>query len=90
MDAAASHGTTVHQYMEYFVRQDPDALCCSLRVKGAWADYSRLEFWDHVCRYATLFLDLEHQSVILFAKKLDIHLLTAYIGAMKAGHLPAQ
>jgi fatty-acyl-CoA synthase len=90
MDAAVSPGTTVHQSIESFVRQDPGALSCSVRVKGAWFDYSRRDFWDHVCRYAAVFSGLEHQSVILFVKKLDIHLLAAYIGAMKAGHLPAQ
>ena len=90
MSAVPAPTNSVHHFIESFVALEPTALCCSVRVGGKWQDYTRLEFWDHVCRYATLFSDLEQQSVVLFAKKLDIHLLAAYIGAMKAGHLPAQ
>ena len=80
----------VHECIESWVDKDPHALSCSIRVKGAWLDFSRQEFWNHVCRYAAMFTGLPHQTIILFVKKLDIHLLAAYIGAMKAGHLPAQ
>jgi len=90
MNAAPCPPNSVHQRIEAFAVEDPAALCCSVRVKGEWLDYSRGEFWKEVCRYAAVFSGLKHQSVILFVKKLDIHLLTAYIGAMKAGHLPAQ
>ncbi|GFO65338.1 AMP-binding protein [Geomonas paludis] len=76
--------------IEELVRDNPAALCCSVRVKGTWHDFSRREFWDRVCHYADLFAPLPHQSIVLFVKQLDIHLLAAYIGAMKAGHLPAQ
>jgi fatty-acyl-CoA synthase len=90
MEAAILPEDMVHDCIEGWVHKDPDALSCSIRVKGAWVDYSRLEFWNHVCRYAAMFAGLPHQTIILFVKKLDIHLLAAYIGAMKAGHLPAQ
>ncbi|QXE90354.1 AMP-binding protein [Geomonas subterranea] len=76
--------------IEELVRDNPAAHCCSVRVKGTWQEFSRREFWDRVCHYAGLFAPLPHQSIVLFVKQLDIHLLAAYIGAMKAGHLPAQ
>jgi acyl-CoA synthetase (AMP-forming)/AMP-acid ligase II len=83
--------STVHECIEYYSDQNPDALCCSIRVDSNWLPYSRKEFWNYVCRYAAAFRhSLSEPTLILFIKKLDIHLLAAYIGAMKAGHLPAQ
>jgi fatty-acyl-CoA synthase len=83
--------TKVHECMEYYREKEPAALCCSIRVRGKWQDYSRDQFWDMVCRYAALFAStLPESTLILFIKMLDIHLLAAYIGAMKAGHIPAQ
>ena len=81
----------VYECIQHHCIQFPDVLCCSIRVKGKWEDYSRDQFWDLVCRYASLFsLALPNSSLILFIKTLDIHLLAAYVGAMKAGLLPAQ
>ena len=83
--------TTVHGSIEAHCHQNPAQLCCSLRVNGQWEDYTRQVFWDYVCRYAAAFNTyLPTPTLILFVKKLDIHLLAAYIGAMKAGHIPAQ
>jgi len=84
------HSNTVHGCIEVHSNFAPDKLCCSIRSNGVWHDYSRNEFWKLACHYALLFSELPHQTLILFVKKLDIHLLAAYIGAMKAGHLPAQ
>ncbi|HYA86316.1 MAG TPA: AMP-binding protein [Nitrospirota bacterium] len=82
--------STIAECIEHYVLSEPDALCCSIRVGGTWFSYSRMEFWDYICRYASLFAaSLSVQTLILFIKKLDIHLLAAYIGAMKAGHIPA-
>jgi len=75
----------------YNCELNPNALCCALLHKGLWVNYSRIEFWQHVTAYAGLFQrELKEKTLILFSKKLDIHLLSAYIGAMLAGHLPAQ
>ena len=69
----------------------PEALCCALRVRGAWVTYSRQHFWDHVSSYASLFRrEMSERTLILFSKRLDVHLLAAYLGAMVAGHVPAQ
>ena len=91
MQTGCPEKNTVPECIEYFREQDPCALCCSVRAGGKWLSYSRDEFWDYVCRYASLFArNLPEPTLVLFIKKLDIHLLAAYIGAMKAGHLPAQ
>jgi fatty-acyl-CoA synthase len=82
---------TVQDAIQVQAKRNPDALCCSLRVGGSWIDYDRRTFYDLVQRYAGLFRRVAGSSkIILFLKKLDIHLLTAYIGAMAAGHIPAQ
>jgi len=84
-------GDSVHDSIERLCRQDPSALCFSLWQQGRWQPYSRAEFWQHVQRWSKVFSrSYEDQSLILFIKKLDVHLLAAYIGAMHAGHLPAQ
>jgi acyl-CoA synthetase (AMP-forming)/AMP-acid ligase II len=80
----------VHDCIESHCINAPDALSCRIYIDGRWLDYSRNEFWGHVCHYAELFSVIPQRTLILFVKKLDIHLLAAYIGAMKAGHLPAQ
>ena len=91
MNSISLPANTVHECIEAFCRENPAAHCCTIRVAGQWLSYSRQEFWDHVCRYADAFANcLAEPTFLLFSKKLDIHLLTAYIGAMKAGHLPAQ
>src|SRR4030095_8463799 len=84
-------GESVHDCIEQLCRQDPSALCFSLWQQGRWQAYSRAEFWQHVQRWSAVFSkSFDDQSLILFIKKLDVHLLAAYIGAMHAGHLPAQ
>lgn len=91
MESICPDQTTVHGCIEYYRNREPGAQCCSLRVQGKWLDYSRDQFWDLVCQYANVFAHvLSQPKLIIFSKKLDIHLLAAYIGAMKAGHLPAQ
>jgi len=90
MDTKPLSRHNVPQRIEHFVQLAPEAPCCAVRVHGTWSDYSRQEFWTQVCHYAQVFSGLPRETVILFVKKLDIHLLAAYIGAMKAGHLPAQ
>jgi acyl-CoA synthetase (AMP-forming)/AMP-acid ligase II len=91
MKSSCPEKNTVPECIEYYREQDPGALCCSVRAGGEWLSYSREQFWDYVCRYASLFArNLSEPTLVLFIKKLDIHLLAAYIGAMKAGHLPAQ
>lgn len=91
MDTRCPERNTVPECIEFYREQNPGTHCCSLRVDGKWIDYSRDQFWNHVLRYASLFSEtLSATTVILFIKKLDIHLLAAYIGAMKAGHIPAQ
>ncbi len=85
------NNVSVPDCIDYHRIQNSGALCCSVRVDGKWLSYSRQEFWDHVCRYADAYSEyLTESTLILFIKKLDIHLLAAYIGAMKAGHIPAQ
>ncbi|NTU42813.1 MAG: fatty acyl-AMP ligase [Nitrospirales bacterium] len=77
--------------LDFHCSRNPHGLCCSLRSGGGWQDYTRGEFSRYVDRYCLLFSSILHSpTLILFIKKPDIHLLAAYIGAMKAGHLPAQ
>lgn len=69
----------------------PGALCCSLWGNGRWTDYTRQDFWQLVSCYSSYFTDaLTEKKLILFIKRFDLHLLAAYIGAMHAGHVPAQ
>lgn len=83
--------STIHACINFQRRLDPISLCCSLRIGGKWQDYTREQFGERVERYANIFASsLSQPTLILFSKKLDIDLLTAYIGAMQAGHLPAQ
>jgi len=82
--------STVPECIEYHHAERPDAHCFTLRVNGTWVSYTRERFWDYVCRYTTLFASIPSPTLILFVKKLDVHLLAAYIGAMRVGHLPAQ
>jgi fatty-acyl-CoA synthase len=76
--------------IEYHCDQRPDARCCSLHMNGNWISYTREQFHDYVYRYATLFASIPKSTLVLFVKKFDIHLLAAYIGAMRAGLTPAQ
>jgi acyl-CoA synthetase (AMP-forming)/AMP-acid ligase II len=82
---------TVPECVEYHARREPQALACAVRVQGEWQRISRAELWSLVERYAALFASaLESSTLVLFIKKPDVHLLAAYLGAMKAGHVPAQ
>ena len=82
---------TVQECIAFHCEQELNKHCCSILANGAWIDYDRKNFWGFVQRYSDLFNGIAgHSKLILFLKKLDIHLLTAYIGAMAAGHIPAQ
>ncbi len=71
--------------------RNPDALCLKLRTTKGWDSYSRDAFWSLVQRWAEHFATrFEERTLIVFSKKLDIDLLSAYVGAMHAGHVPAQ
>jgi fatty-acyl-CoA synthase len=90
-DLVSLNAQTVQECIAFHCEQEPNSHCCSIRVNGAWIDYDRKAFWGYVQRYSDLFSGIAgHSKLILFLKKLDIHLLTAYIGAMAAGHTPAQ
>jgi fatty-acyl-CoA synthase len=82
--------SSVPDCIELHCDEKPDATCCSLRVNGGWMVHTRQQFINYVRRYATLFASIQKPTLVLFAKKFDFHLLTAYIGAMRAGHTPAQ
>ena len=82
---------TVHECIAFHCEQESNKHCCSIRVNSTWIDYDRKSFWGYVQRYPDLFSGIADQpKLILFLKKLDIHLLTAYVGATAAGHIPAQ
>lgn len=84
-------GETVHACIEAHVQAAPDAHCFSLRAGNTWQAVTRAQYWQRVEHYARLFHNaFTTPSLILFIKRLDLDLLAAYIGAMKAGHLPAQ
>jgi fatty-acyl-CoA synthase len=90
-DLISLSALTVQECIAFHCELEPNRHCCSIRVNGAWIDYDRKTFWDYVQRYSDLFSGISgHSNLILFLKKLDIHLLTSYIGAMAAGHIPAQ
>jgi fatty-acyl-CoA synthase len=90
-DLVSLSAKTVQECIAFHCEQEPDKHCCSIRVNGVWIDYDRKTFWSYVQRYSNIFKGIDGQSgLILFLKKLDIHLLAAYIGAMAAGHIPAQ
>jgi fatty-acyl-CoA synthase len=81
---------TVPECIEQHIEADRNAHCCSIRVSGEWIAYSREEFWTLVRTYTNIFAhNCEPNEHVLFSKKLDIHLLTAYVGAMRAGCVPA-
>ncbi len=83
--------TLVHEAIISQLQIDPDLLCCSIRTAGSWNSFSRREFYKHVLAWSEIFSEsLEPGSLILFLKRPDIHLLSAYIGAMCAGAIPAQ
>ena len=82
---------TVPECIRWHREADPEALAVALREGSRWVSYPRRQFWNHVAGYAALFArELPEPTLILFSKRLDLHLLTAYVGAMAAGHLPAQ
>lgn len=82
--------STVPECIEHHCRHRPSDLCCTLLVNGTWGSYTREQFWGYVCRYTALFASMPEPTLVLFVKKLDIHLLAAFIGAMRAGHTPTQ
>ena len=91
MNALLLDGDSVYACIENNYRQDPDKLCAGLYHAGGWKLFSRAEFWHEVERYTHLFKStLGESSLVLFIKKPDIDLLAGYIGAMRAGRLPAQ
>lgn len=81
----------IDECIEFHCKKDPEADCFSLRVKGSWKNFKRKDFWKEVEHYSSIFSEfLNESSLILFIKKQDFSLLSAYIGAIKAGHFPAQ
>ncbi len=69
----------------------PDATACRLYVDGAWASLTRAEFWARIEHWSGIFAaELGEPTMVLFSKRLDVDLLAAYLGAMAAGHTPAQ
>jgi len=85
------NGTTAHEAILQHLIADPQRLCFSLRAAGQWRDVSRSEFHSHVLGWSSVFRSqLAPGSLILFLKRPDLHLLSAYVGAMHAGMLPAQ
>lgn len=81
----------VPQSIQFWANQDPQAECVSLLENGLWQTYNRNKFWEKVEHYTKLFAsNCPANSLVLFIKKTDIDLLTAYIGAMNAGMQPAQ
>ncbi len=91
MPAQCPELTSASACIEQHRNRDPDALCLKLRAAKGWQSYSRQEFWSLVERWAAHFAScFTERTLIVFSKKLDIDLLSAYIGAMHAGHVPAQ
>jgi fatty-acyl-CoA synthase len=77
-DLVSLRAKTVQECISLHCELKPNAHCCSIRVNGAWIDYDRKTFWGYVQRYSELFSAIAgHSKLILFLKKLDIHLLTA-------------
>lgn len=82
---------TIDEIIGNHQKQDPQALAVKLFKRGVWISYSREEFWNKVEYWSDIFTRiLTPNSLILFIKKLDIDLLTAYLGAIRAGVIPAQ
>ncbi len=82
---------TVHGCISAHTEREPDAVAFSLREGNRWQAYRRADFGDLVDRYAGAFASrLAPGSLLLFVKRLDVHLLAAYVGAMRAGLVPAQ
>lgn len=76
--------------IERLVAADPSAHCFSIYRQGTWHPETRIGFWGLVERYALLFAaTFEPSSLVLFIKRLDADLLAAYVGAIRAGVLPA-
>lgn len=85
------HGNSVHESIQHHCLAAPEAHCFSLFQQNQWTRMTRGEFWAEVERYANLFShSFSEKTLILFIKRLSVDLLAAYIGAIKAGHLPAQ
>jgi fatty-acyl-CoA synthase len=81
----------IDECIEFHCKENPQEHCLSIRFKGNWQTSSRKDFWSEVEKYTNLFLGaFEESCLILFIKSLDLSLLSAYIGAIKAGHFPAQ
>lgn len=76
--------------IEFHYKNNPNKHLISIYSKGEKLSFSRKDFWDKVLNYEKLFSNLvENKSLILFIKELDIELMSAYIGAIKSGNIPA-
>ena|GEM_PF-577180 len=83
--------STVHGCITAHLARDPGGVAFWLREGGQWVPHRRGDFLALVERHAARFAsELEPGSLVLFIKRLDVHLLAAYIGAMWAGLVPAQ
>jgi fatty-acyl-CoA synthase len=72
-------------------QDDPTAHSCSILQRGTWHMYDRATFLAAVQRYAAGFANrFPAGQLILFIKRLDLDLLAAYLGAIRAGLQPAQ
>jgi fatty-acyl-CoA synthase len=81
----------IDEIIEYHCKEAPEKNSFSIWQKGKWQSYTRKDFWLEVEKYSALFSSAFTQpSLILLIKTLDIKLLAAYIGVIKAGHIPAQ
>lgn len=84
-------GDTVFHCIAHHCQADADRLCLGVREGQSWKTFTRGEFWREIERYTRLFRqDFQAGSLVLFVKQLDSHLLAGYLGAMRAGLLPAQ
>ncbi|MBM4374470.1 MAG: AMP-binding protein [Deltaproteobacteria bacterium] len=82
---------TVDGCIEVHAHRAPDAVALRLRENGQWRTYRRAECFDLIERYAALFAErFDAGTLLLFIKRLDGDLLAAYLGAMRAGLVPAQ
>jgi fatty-acyl-CoA synthase len=81
----------VDQQIAAWAAARPDAPAVTLRLAGRWHSWSRAQFEARVDAWARHFTAaLGSGKLILFIKRLDLDLVTAFVGAMRAGHVPAQ
>src|SRR6266542_6661192 len=69
----------------------PDAPAVSLRLGGRWHAWTRAQFDARVDSWARHFTaTLGSGRLVLFIKRLDLDLVTAFLGAIRSGNVPAQ